>query len=259
MSWIKEFFDDVYLDFVMHYKGEEISRDEALFIQQALQIEPGKRVLDVACGHGRHMQFLPKDTAVGVDINLKYLTLAKKYGDVVQADIRSLPFRKGAFHGAYIMHSTFGMFGDEADMEILTWLSGVIKNGGRLLIDVTNKDKVENIYAALGDVWNFWISAGPYRVLSTAYYNPLTSKIRETRLIYKSGKFVGERTLELRIYSLGELKIMLTSLGFAVEKVFGDFNGESYTKNSDRLIVVAVKSGGLPRGLKQAVEWLSNY
>ncbi|MGC8994543.1 MAG: class I SAM-dependent methyltransferase, partial [Pyrobaculum sp.] len=164
--------------------------------------------------------------------------------------------RKGAFHGAYIMHSTFGMFGDEIDMEILTWLSGVVKMGGRLLIDVTNKDKVESIYASLGEMWNFWLTAGPYRVLSTAYYNPITSKIRETRLIYKNGKYIGERTLELRLYSLGELRLLLTSVGFVIENVYGDFNGEAYSKNSDRLIVVAVKVGSISRGLKQAVEWV---
>jgi SAM-dependent methyltransferase len=256
MSWVEEFFDDVYLDFMQYYRNEEVSKVEAAFVQRSLGVRAGARFLDVACGHGRHMAHMPRDSVVGIDIKLEYLRHAKKFGDVVQADIRLMPFRKGAFHGAYIMHSTFGMFGDEIDMEILTWLSGVVKMGGRLLIDVTNKDKVESIYASLGEMWNFWLTAGPYRVLSTAYYNPITSKIRETRLIYKNGKYIGERTLELRLYSLGELRLLLTSVGFVIENVYGDFNGEAYSKNSDRLIVVAVKVGSISRGLKQAVEWV---
>ncbi|MEM1663048.1 MAG: class I SAM-dependent methyltransferase [Pyrobaculum sp.] len=256
MDWASEFFDDIYLDFMQHYRGVEASGTEAAFVKKVLMIDPGARFLDLACGHGRHMAHLPSDTVVGIDINLSYLKIAKKYGDVVQGDVRSLPFRKSAFHGAYIMHSTFGMFGAEVEMEILTWLSGVIKTGGRILIDVANREKIENIYNALGEMWNFWISAGPYRVLSTAQYNPYTSKIREVRHIYKAGKYIGERTLELTLYGLGELRIMLTNVGFTIEEIYGDFNGEKYLKSSDRLIVVAVKTGGVSKTLQQAMEWV---
>ncbi len=253
--WYLEFFDEIYLDFIQHHRDDETSRREAAFVQSVLRIERGARFLDVACGHGRHMAHMPRDTVVGVDINLSYLKMAAKHGDVVQADVRNLPFRRGAFHGAYIMYSTLGMFGWDGDLEMLTWLSGVVKRGGRLLIDVTNKAKIDDIYSALGEVWNLWISAGPYRVLSTAYYNPIASRVREVRHIYRGGQYLGERTLELTLYGIGELQLMLSTAGFVVESTYGDFSGEKYDRSSNRLIAVAVKAGGVSESLKRAMDW----
>lgn len=255
MSWIYSFFDDVYRDFMEHYRGPEASAKEAEFLVEALGITPGKRFLDAACGHGRHMRFMPPDSVVGIDINLEYLKEAKRFGDVVAADLRLPPFRRRAFDGAYIMHSSIGMFGDEQDLEILMWLSGSIKPGGLLALDLANRSKIDKAYAAFGESWNMWISAGPYRVLSIANYNPLTGRIKETRYIYKQGQYIGARTLELRIYSPSEIGLMLRSIGMMVKSIYGDFDKSPYSESSDRLIVVAVKIGGAPEPLKTAISW----
>ncbi|MFB6489758.1 MAG: class I SAM-dependent methyltransferase [Thermoproteus sp. AZ2] len=255
MSWRGEFFDEVYRDFMEHYRGKEVSAAEAEFLRKELGIEPGHRFLDAACGHGRHMAFMPEGAVVGLDVNLRYLAEAKKYGDVVAADLRMPPFRRRAFDGAYIMHSSLGMFGDEEDLEILMWLSGSIKPGGRLAVDIANKAKLDRAYSLFGESWNMWISAGPYRVLSAAIYNPLTGIVRETRYIYKAGEYLGSRALELRVYSASELGLMLRSVGMSIVAVYGDFNGSPYNDASDRLIVVAVKAGGVPEPIKAAVAW----
>jgi SAM-dependent methyltransferase len=57
-------------------------------------IAPCSRVLDVACGAGRHMKFLAAlgHTAVGVDRNPEALALAQKHGDAVCADIENGPW-----------------------------------------------------------------------------------------------------------------------------------------------------------------------
>ncbi|MEL9989796.1 MAG: class I SAM-dependent methyltransferase [Thermoproteus sp.] len=255
MNWIDEFFDEVYRDFMEYYKGPEVSAKEAQFLVEVLGISPGRRFLDAACGHGRHMRFLPGDSVVGLDINVKYLQEAKRYGDVVAADVRMPPFRRRAFDGAYIMHSSLGMFGDEEDLEVLMWLSGSIKPGGLLALDLANRAKIDKAYAALGETWNMWISAGPYRVLSIATYNPLTGTIKETRYFYRSGEYIGTRNLALRLYSPSEIGLMLRSVGMTIKAVYGDFDKSPYSDSSERYIVVAVKTGGAPESLKAAITW----
>ena len=57
-------------------------------------IAPHHRVLDVACGAGRHMRFLAAQghTALGVDRNPEAVSLAQAYGEVICADIENGPW-----------------------------------------------------------------------------------------------------------------------------------------------------------------------
>lgn len=60
-----------------------------------------KRVIDVGCGNGRYFSLFPgTDLAVGVDISLEMLKLAKQENagvHLVVADIGNLPFRSSSF------------------------------------------------------------------------------------------------------------------------------------------------------------------
>jgi SAM-dependent methyltransferase len=57
-------------------------------------IAPGSRVLDVACGAGRHMRHLAGlgHTTFGVDRNPEAVALAQAFGDVTCADIENGPW-----------------------------------------------------------------------------------------------------------------------------------------------------------------------
>jgi len=57
-------------------------------------IGPGARVLDVACGSGRHMAWLTQRACVctGIDRSAQALTEAGRYGDTVLADIENEPW-----------------------------------------------------------------------------------------------------------------------------------------------------------------------
>ena len=54
-------------------------------------IPVGARVLDLACGRGRHMQWLQEQglTAVGIDRDAQALSVASAFGEVVQADLEN--------------------------------------------------------------------------------------------------------------------------------------------------------------------------
>ena len=71
-------------------------------------IAPHSRVLDVACGAGRHMHFFAAQghTAVGVDRNPEAVALAQNHGEVICADIENgpWPFTGQTFGGVVVTH-----------------------------------------------------------------------------------------------------------------------------------------------------------
>jgi SAM-dependent methyltransferase len=71
-------------------------------------IAPQSRVLDVACGAGRHMRFLSalEHTAVGVDRNPEAVALAQMHGEVTCADIENgpWPFAGQTFGAVVVTH-----------------------------------------------------------------------------------------------------------------------------------------------------------
>ncbi|WP_396435216.1 class I SAM-dependent methyltransferase [Limnohabitans sp.] len=71
-------------------------------------IAPGSRVLDVACGAGRHMKYLAErgHTACGVERNPEALALAKAHGEVICADIENgpWPFAGQTFGAVVVTH-----------------------------------------------------------------------------------------------------------------------------------------------------------
>ena len=52
-EWWKEFFAGRVLDFVRHSRDNEVTQEEADFIEQALALGPEAKILDVPCGGGR--------------------------------------------------------------------------------------------------------------------------------------------------------------------------------------------------------------
>ena len=57
-------------------------------------LPPGSQVLDLACGHGRHMHFLQQQghTVLGIDRDAEALQTASTYGQVLQADVENQPW-----------------------------------------------------------------------------------------------------------------------------------------------------------------------
>lgn len=68
-------------------------------------LAPGSRVLDVACGHGRHMAYLASlgHQPLGIDRNPEALASAAAHGQVLQADIENAAWPLSATFDALVV------------------------------------------------------------------------------------------------------------------------------------------------------------
>lgn len=138
-------FDDDYLYFHEPFLGERTSEDVQT-ISALLELEPGTRILDCPCGHGRISNALAGRgfRVSGLDASARFLEHARgdaleKGVDVeyVQGDMRNLPWR-GRFDGVVNWFASFGFFSDEQNKAVLKQFHEALRPGGRLVFETQN-------------------------------------------------------------------------------------------------------------------------
>ncbi len=117
----------------------------------AMGLQPGAQVLDIGCGYGRHAMELaargsprrgPRHPSTpllvrgGEEAHRRGLTI-----NFVHGDMRELTF-DAQFDGAYCVFSTFGFFDDETNKKTVGNTLRALKPGGRVLIEILNRDYV---------------------------------------------------------------------------------------------------------------------
>jgi len=111
----------------------------------ARQFAPKSILLDLCCGEGRHaapMAALGFDVE-GIDLNERALQRAEKRGsraNFTLGDVRNhfLPDRSA--HGIYCLWQSFGYYSTLENRRLLQDWQRALKPGGRLLLDVYNRD-----------------------------------------------------------------------------------------------------------------------
>lgn len=243
-DWPIAFFDDDYLKIYRPMLTPERTRLEADFIEQELGLRRGERVLDLACGIGRHaVEMARRGYAVtGVDLNGRYLelaeTTARAAGVTVawrQADMRSLDL-VGAFDAAYSYFTSFGYYSDDENERVLANVVGALGAGGRFLIDVMNRD-----YLLTHPQQRNWIQREDGALLMEENTIELTtSRVTSRQILIEPG--AGSRVVkeyDLRAYACAELCALMRRHGMRVGRIVGGIDGSEYTAESRRLVIIA--------------------
>lgn len=213
------------------------------FILQHCKVTPNSKVLDAACGHGRHAELLCRrgHEVLATDISDQLIThLTEKYGD------KRLLFEKRTFMEinysqifdlAIVLANSLGLIPRDEFVIVLNKLSRSLKKDGWLFVELDNRSHFVKNEAGKRS-WSY--HADRWLVLSERHYD---SENRLEKTVDISVDFadmsVNQFLLTKSLYDYNELCNLLASANFIVRKSFGDWEGNEISEASPSLLIVA--------------------
>jgi ubiquinone/menaquinone biosynthesis C-methylase UbiE len=231
VDWARLYFEQGYVQRWGLPPVSDQIRLEADGLSDQLRLTPRLRVVDLACGHGRHALALAQrgSEVVGVDLVLALLARAQGLAvdlgvqaDWIQGDMRRLPLRSGTFDAA-ILIDAFGFFETEEENEaVLGEAVRVLVPGGRFGMKVVNGGTV---LAAYRDT-DYEERDG---VVVTISRKLALEPPRMTETITISGFHgSGEYERHQRLYRVEELCGVLERAGLIDVRIFGNAAGAAF-------------------------------
>jgi SAM-dependent methyltransferase len=240
-EWFEQWFGEEYHALYPHRDDEDARRAVAL-IRSVISWRPGDRILDLACGPGRHAAELERLGAhvIGFDLSRAMLRRARERTNarLVRGDMRALPFRDGSFTLAVNLFTSFGYFLDDDEHRLVVrQVAAALVPGGHFVLDYLNAEQVRRTVQ-----------------LSEQTQGPTERRSgpRVRRSIGADGRFV-IKEIELRgrarsfqervrLYGADELAALCTDAGLRVVAQFGDYDAGAPGPNAPRVILVAARA-----------------
>jgi SAM-dependent methyltransferase len=234
-------FDEDYLYFYDEFLSGERSDADTDTIWRLLDIQPGMRVLDLACGHGRIANRLAARgcQVTGLDATPLFLERAKRDAaergltvEYVQGDMRELPW-SGRFDRVVNWFTAFGYFDDPGNRRVLGEISRVLAPGGRVAMDLLHRDWLMRVFQPEhvagerdGDL-----------IIDRSRLDSLNGTVITERIVVRGGR-VRRVPLFVRLFTFTELRDWLLAAGLTNVEGWGE-GGSPLSPDSRRLVVTA--------------------
>ena len=237
--WYEDWFDRAEYEVVYKNRDEEDARRLLELIANVTRAPTGTRVLDMACGRGRHAIQLARRGFEVTGIDLSPAAIEKADALALTEDLR-IDFRVGDMRLAPCaacydlvvnLFTSFGYFDDDLENEkAVAAMATALVPGGWFVQDFMNgvywsanfvpHDEREEAGFSISQ--RRWVEGGR-----------LNKEISLTRPDGNSAAF----NESVRLYGLPDFERMYSSAGLEIEHVFGDSDGSEFGDDSRRLII----------------------
>ena len=239
MPWYNDWFGEEYLE--LYSRRDQSEAEEHVdFVERHLDGPRPRAVLDLACGAGRHTAALRRRgfRTLGLDLSLTLLARMRARAlPRVAGDMRRLPFTDGSFDWVLNFFTSFGYFEREREnFRVLEEIVRVLPAGGRFLIDLVNPaTAIEHLRPRGVEP----LEDGTAEV--ERWYDPASQRINKRITVRSSTEPPRAFFESVRLYQPEEVTIGLRWAGLEVDALFGNFQGDPYARDSERLILIGHK------------------
>lgn len=240
IEWFGEWFSSPYYHIL--YKNRD-HNEAKLFLDnliQYLNMKEEDRILDLACGRGRHAIYLNQKglNVTGIDISQENIEEAQQYQNerlrFYVHDMR-LTFKRDTFNYILNFFTSFGYFDTEEENEsVINAAAVALINGGTMLIDFLNPYTVVHELA-------------PEEIKDIDGIKFHITKKIDNGFIIKDIKFIDNgRKFHFyeKVKTIRRMEFLeyFENTGLEVVEIFGDYNLNPYVaEKSDRMIFLLKK------------------
>jgi SAM-dependent methyltransferase len=231
----------------------EDTENQVEFIIQTLGLTGKERILDLACGFGRHSLSLARRgfSVVGVDFTKDYIEDANKTAksdfldvEFILSDIRDLKYED---EFDVVLNLADGAIGylesDEENLIIFDVISRALKSGGKHFMDICNAEHAEMFFPK-----RHWEIGSKILSLPEFDWNKQKRRMLFRNWSIKFGEIaikpetIPEDTVGTRLYSIAELDEILTIRKMKIVKTFSDYYGKAASCKELQLMIYSEKS-----------------
>ena len=240
-DWFKTWFNTKYY----HILYEDRNYDDAQFfidnIINELQISRTDKILDVACGRGRHSIYLSKlkYNVTGIDLSTNNINYAKRAANNNQLDCNFFTHDMRNeinynFDLILNMFTSFGYFTERENLKTISAFKKSLKPSGSLIIDFMNLGYVTKNLIKKEVILKKGINFNVKRSIS----NKKVKKEISFSIENKNYKYIES----LSALTLSDFKKMFLKSGLKLIKTYGNYDLKPFNYETSKRLIMLIKN-----------------
>ncbi len=231
---------DLYLHFYNDLLDDVRTSMECEFILKECGLKPKSKILDLACGHGRHsIYFANQEHRVsGVDLNAGFIEFAKQQAadqniaiDFKIGNMLNIEYQN-EFDCILLLYNSFGFLDKQDGIALIQKIKSALKSNGKIFLDIKNRDSI------LKELTSCQVTEkGKDLMIDRLSFNPLNGTTTNNRIYIKDGKRY-DTPFSMQLYNYSEFEALLTANGLRINKLYGNWNGSEFNMDSKRIIAI---------------------